>query len=209
MPGLTLANVGFLGSSVKKVEFIAAVGTSDSSTLSLTSLNANAGDIIIFASASDNTQVTAPTGFAFTQEYTTDDEPYAAWGYFTYTNESSLTGLLSASDTAHIAICFRDVVTVSNAASLATGSGQPNPPSITVATPAMILALGFLDDDIITATAPTNYTLAISQNAGLSFQGVTVMAAYREITTGSSEDPGAFSGGNDQGVAATIGLQAY
>jgi hypothetical protein len=88
-------------------------------------------------------------------------------------------------------------------------ANMPDSPSITTVTNnCMIVSIGYLDDDIVTATAPTNYTLARSANYGSTNAGGTVMAAYRLVTTAGAQNPGTFGGGGDDSwVAATIALR--
>jgi hypothetical protein len=114
------------------------------------------------------------------------------------------TGLTSNTTTTHLAIAFRgvdltqplDVNTPSIAFNSSTGS--PNPPPITTVTNgAMVVALGFLDDDRIaqSADAPSTYTFAAASQS--SSAGATVMAAYKELTIAGTDDPAIFITSSD------------
>lgn len=89
--------------------------------------------------------------------------------------------------------------------SLASGtSGTPNPPSITTSKAnSLVIALGALQNDNVTPTAPTGYT-----NTVFYSDWGTVMMASKIVATAGVEDPAAFSGGNDLWRAGTIALRA-
>ena len=173
--------------------------------------------MVIVASYRDDTDTVLPTGYTNGQNGAIATVRYR-WSYkfMPSTPDTSITGL-DATNVIHIAMVFRgvnttttfDVTTPAVASSGGSGTGMPNPPSITpVTNGVMIVALGYLDDDIITATAPTNYTLARTGNYGSSGAGGTVMCAYRRLATAAAEDPGVFGGGgSDDWVGATIGLR--
>jgi hypothetical protein len=80
----------------------------------------------------------------------------------------------------------------------ATGtSAAPDPPSVTPAAnePNLFYAIGAADDDDYTTVfSPTSYTGEANTRSGaLSATTSTVLAAYRYVTTGSAQDPGAFT----------------
>jgi hypothetical protein len=73
----------------------------------------------------------------------------------------------------------------------------------------MVVALAFLDDDLIsTPTAPSGYTLADFNIFGVGGLGGSVMAVYKEVATAGSEDPGTIvTSGDDWWWAATVALR--
>lgn len=171
------------------------------------------GDLVIVASASDNDTPSYPTGY--TQGQRGRSSVGYQWAYKFMGNpvDTTVSGLTNDSVTTHLAAAFRGVnsITPLDATSptvTSAGSGTPNPPAITTVTNnAVVVALGFLDDDNVasTAGAPTNYTFAAaSQGSGT---GATVMAAFRTRASAGSEDPGAFSGGTDDNIGATLALR--
>ena len=101
------------------------------------------------------------------------------------------------SEGAAMAFCFEGVTTPNDGSAEATGStGMPDPVSLTTWPSAGIfLAVGMLDDDLVTATAPTDFTLISTFSWGSSGSGGTIMAAYKEV--GASTSPDAFGGGGD------------
>jgi hypothetical protein len=79
----------------------------------------------------------------------------------------------------------------------ATGtSTAPNPPSVTPAANAKNLFIAVAasdDDDDSTAFAPTNYTGEGQGQSAATATACLIQVAYRYVTTGSAEDPGAFT----------------
>ena len=201
--------------SVGAVSAVTFIGSAQSTTGTITlPAGLQQNDLVIFASYRDDADTALATGYTNGQNGNTNTVRYR-WGYkfMPATPDTTVTGL-SATDVINIAIVFRGVntttpldVAVPGAASNTTG--MPNPPSITTTTNnAMVVAIGYLDDDIITATAPTNFTLARTANYGSAGAGGTVMAAYRVKTPAGAEDAGVFGGGgNDAWVASTIALR--
>ena len=81
-------------------------------------------------------------------------------------------------------------------------SGMPNPPSRTSSGNSnMIVATGHLDDDEVTMTAPSGYTLAasISTNASTrgGYTGSSTAIAFKFSTANVTENPGIFGGSGD------------
>jgi hypothetical protein len=100
------------------------------------------------------------------------------------------------------------------AATTASGaSGNPNPPSATTVTDgALVIAVGFLDDDDVASsvTAPTGYSNLLAADTGQSSTtvGCTVMIASLEKATAGAEDPGVFgTSGSDAWQAYTFALR--
>ena len=182
---------------------------------SITLNGIESGDLVLFFSAADsNNQSTPSTGWIAIPGLGTqpdnDNEPDSA-AFYKFSEGTSLTASgLNDNDTTAMLIAFRGVnsdqpFSVNSVESTAT-SGMPNPPSITtVDDECMIVAVGLLDDDQLTAPqAPSGYSLAISEYGN----SCTIMSAYKAQTSAGSENPGAFSGvGNDYYKAQTIALK--
>lgn len=167
-------------------------------------------DIVIIASMSDDVSQNLPsTSWINIQNGNTNSVQYRwSWKRMGATPDASATGLSSSS--VHIAFAFRNVATNNQfdviTPSIATNTiGMPDPPSITTVTNnAMVVVVGFLDDDAVTATAPSGFTLARSAN----YSNGTVMAAYRLKSPAGTEDAGAFGGsGTDSWVAGVLALK--
>jgi uncharacterized protein YlzI (FlbEa/FlbD family) len=196
---------------------ITLVGTATSTVANLTlPTGLQQNDIVIVASYRDDSTTTLPTGYTAGQQGTSNSVNYR-WAYkrMGATPDTTITGM-SGTSVIHIAMVFRGVDSTTaldvTSPTVATNTvGMPNPPSITTVTNnSMIVALGYLDDDVIASavTAPTNYTLARAEQYGSSGAGGTVMGAYRLTTTFGAQDPGVFGGGGDDSwVAATIALR--
>ncbi len=171
-------------------------------------------DLVIVASYRDDTTVALATGYTNGQQGLSNSVNYRwAYKFMPATPDTTITGL-DSTNVIHIAMVFRGVNTTTpldvTVPAVATNTaGMPNPPSITpVTNNSMIVAIGYLDDDIITATAPTNYTLARTANYGSAGAGGTVMGAYRRLVTAAAENPGTFGGGGDDAwVASTVALR--
>lgn len=191
-------NITFIGSS-----------QSTGTTITLpTGLQQN--DIVIIASMSDDVAQNLPnTSWINIQNGNTNSVQYR-WSYkrMGATPDTTATNLSSSS--VAIAFAFRGVATTGQfdvtTPAIATNTiGMPDPPSITTVTNnAMVVVVGFLDDDAVTATAPTNFTLARTANYGNG----TVMAAYRVKSPAGTEDAGVFGGGgSDSWVAGTLAFK--
>lgn len=84
------------------------------------------------------------------------------------------------------------------------GPSQPNPPSVSCAVDDLILAIGWTDDDIVTYTAQTGYTMVTAGSSGVSGSGCSTGSSVK-IATSTTEDPGPFNNsGSDSTQAATI-----
>lgn len=131
------------------------------------------------------------------------------------TPDSSASGLeTSGYSKGYIAFALRglDVSEIFDSVTPTTAngtSGMPDSPSITPTSDnSSILTVGWLDDDVITATAPTNYTLIASQSVNPGDGSyATLMVAIRNLIS-SAEDPGVFGGsGTDYWVAYSLVLK--
>ena len=194
---------------------ITFIGSAQSTTGTLTlPAGLQQNDLVIVASYRDDSTTTLATGYTAGQAGTSNSVNYRwARKFMPATPDTTITGLDSTA-VIHIAMVFRGVNTttpldVASPTVATDDRDMPNSPSITTVTNnCMIVTIGYLDDDIVTATAPTNYTLARSANYGSSNAGGTAMAAYRLVTTAGAQNPGTFGGGGDDSwVAATIALR--
>jgi hypothetical protein len=193
-------------------------GTSQEDTNSdLTLSGLQSGDLVLFFSASDNTNRRSPgddwtaiPGLGIQPD--NDNNPDSA-AFYIFSQGSSVVARFLYQRGVHVMIAFRGVDSSSpfnvNASESWAYVGMPNPPSITtVDDKCMIVAVGLLDDDDIASsvTAPSGYTLAVVEDTDSA--DCTVMTAYKVKTTAGTEDPGTFGGtGTDRYKAQTIALQ--
>jgi hypothetical protein len=194
---------------------ITFIGSAQSTTGTMTlPTGLQQNDLVIVATYRDDNTANLPTGYTAGQNGTSNNVNYR-WSYkrMGATPDTTVTGL-STSAAIHIAIVFRNVNTttaldVASPTRTTNTAGMPNPPSITTVTNnAMVVVIGYLDDDVITATAPTNFTLARTANYGSAGAGGTIMAAYRTKSPAGAEDAGTFGGGGtDSWVATTLALR--
>ena len=190
---------------------------SDSSSFTLSGLQP--GDLVLLFGAEDDEELETPTSESWTAipGLTTqpdNDRRPSSGAFYVFATGTSVTAnnLLDSDEAVYVMIAFRNVDAANpfdvNATEV-SGSGLPNPPSITpVTNNSMIVAVGFIDDDDVanTITPPTGYTTAVNMDslggandAGAS--GATIMTAYKLLATAAAEDPGAFiSSSNSAGV---------
>lgn len=172
------------------------------------------GDIGICIVSAD----TGDTGHDFTISGWTSlynsggDVPYAR--VFAKTMDGTETAVASTSgtgmaNTTGILQYFRNAIEPTSLSTASGASGMPNPPSVSsVLSSDWVIAIGHIDDDTFTATAPTNYTLIQTATIGSAGLACTTMSAYRNGVSGT-EDPGVFGGGGtDDWIAHTLILKA-
>jgi hypothetical protein len=184
-------------------------GASTSGTLTLPS-SLQEGDIVIVGVGSDSSTPALPSGWINISAQTSANQQqrtfYKVMGSVPDTSVA-ITGISTASTGFAVAVRGGDAPAISFLVSTGT-TGMPNPPNLTgVAANSIVFAMGFLDDDNITATAPSGYTLLRTQSS--SAVGQTVMLAYVEATSAGAYDPGVFGGGgDDEWVAITLAVPA-
>lgn len=195
---------------------ITLVGVTESSGTNITlPAGLQTNDIVIVASTSDTVQQTIPTGYTLGQSGATNN-PFYAWSYkiMGATPDTTAEGL--AGTAISIAFAFRNVDTtspfdVATPAVQSNATGMPDPPSITTVTArSMVVALGFLDDDLVAAsvTPPGSFTLIDAAEYGTAGNGATIMAAYLLQNNAGTTNPGLFGGtGDDTGYGATFALR--
>lgn len=191
-----------------------------------------ANDIVLVASVSDGGTMNQPTGYTILDQSALGDSPAYCLSYRRIiAGDTQILGLSTQGEivngpaagqpagVAHVAMTFSGATltgnpTVTNATPTATGTGNPNPPSIDANTVNFTsVAFGFLNN--ISAAAvnpPTNYTTIINQPVGSDSGGTTqasLMSAYRLLTASGTEDPGTFDagGGTNNFAAITVGLR--
>ena len=204
----------------------------DFSTLTLPAVQPN--DLIIVASVSDGGGLLTPTGYTVVPgvpSQTGSDSPSYQISYkITNGTDTQVTGLSPSGNVdgdgggsagvAHVASVYRGVsLTTPPAGTPANGNGNPDPPQINgVSSGDGVVVFGFLDDISITdanITAPTTpipgYTKTVTRAVGTDNNGdneATVMSAFKLLTTGGNENPGAFSvNGNDGRTNSAISIR--
>ena len=188
-------------------------GTSDSDNSSSFELNGlQSGDLVLYFSAEDSADVNTPTDASWTaipglttQPENDNDPNSAAFYVFATGTNVKAGGLNTDNEHVRVMIAFRNVNSANPFDVDATensGSGLPDPPSITPVTDnSMIVAVGLLDDHDIanSISPPTGYTTAVNMDSqgGANDNGVggaTIMTAYKLLATAAAEDPNGFTG---------------
>ena len=193
------------------------------------------GDFILVASVSDGSNgvnLPFPSGYTQITSSNTGGPSYTlSYKYATVAGAELISGLASSgfiddgagngepAGIVHTVISFRNVVNAANRyiLSTATGTGNPNPPSVTGFNidGYRSVAFGFLDNVSRTPTAgtPNNYTSILNATVGTDPDGdneASIMIASRSsLTAGTNEDPGSFTitGTNQPWVAVTLALR--
>jgi len=125
----------------------------------------------------------------------------------TFTASNSAFSLTDA--TVLIAVIMRGAKIIDRATA-GGDPGMPNPPALYMKAGDISLIVGHLDDDAITMTAPSGYTLidAVNANYASLTNACSMGVAYKVITTDGVEDPGVFGGGGtDTWVATTLRIR--
>jgi len=217
-------NGGFIGTttsyqlaqaaSTQTITYVGSASSDNSTTIDLTGISMQPGDVVVVISGEDSGAPATATGYTSLAAISSTGDVNVMGKIMPDPVDTSVTGLTAASDCGHLAVVFRGVdqttpfdTTVATATSTA---GDPNPAAITTVTNgAMVVALAFLDDDLIsTPTPPSGYTLADFHTFGVSGTGGSVMVVYKEVATAGSEDPGTIvTSGDDWWWAATGALR--
>ncbi len=196
--------------------------SNDSNSFTLSGLQS--GDLVLFFGAEDGEDLETPTSESWTAipGLTTqpdNDRRPSSGAFYVFATGTSVTAnnLLDSDEAVYVMIAFRNVDAANpfdvNATEV-SGSGLPNPPSITpVTNNSMIVAVGFIDDEDIanTISPPTGYTTAVNMDSqggandpGLG--GATIMTAYKLLATAASEDPDIFTSSNPSGGGTNKGI---
>jgi len=202
-------------------------GSNSSNSASFTLSGLQPGDFVLYFGAEDSANLNTPTGENWTAipglgtQPDNDSNPDSA-AFYVFAAGTSVTasGLATGNEYVHVMIAFRNVDFVNpfdvDATQNSSGSGKPNPPSITPVTDnSMIVAVGLLDDNDVGAATnpPTGYTTALNMDSqggtnDTGIGGATIMTAYKLLTTAAAENPGAFTGsGSDVNKGISIALR--
>ena len=210
------SSASFVGSYTREISESDALHYIDSSTpIDVTTAGVQVGDLVVIAISSDfalsadatftgmtltnlagTTQTDAPgriLQYGFWQSG--DSNPYVS----SYTN--------GGRPAAVVAAVFRNTNTSILNSGVSSGSfGMPDPPSLaSVAGTKIIIASGHLDDDDVTMTAGSGYTLAGSNFAISGANACSTGIQYKITSTSTTENPPVFGGGgNDQNVAFSL-----
>ena len=195
------------------INYIGSASSSNSSIINLTSIAMQPDDIVVIISGQDTGAPALASGYTSIDVTSSDGDIRYMYKIMPNPVDSSATGLTNASDCGHLAMVFRGVDTSNpiNEFETATSStnSDPDSPSITsTVNGAMIISMGFLDDDLIsTPTPPSGFTLGSFNTFGSSGSGGSVMGAYFSQTTAGSINPGVWNtSGSDWWGAITIAL---
>lgn len=189
-------------------------GSSTTGTLDLPS-SLQQGDLVIVVVGSDGSAPALPSGWTnLDAQASGNGNAFQRTFYkvMTATPDTTvaLSGLSTASTASVIALRGYSGTPSITTALGATGSGSPDAPSVTTTlNNSMVIAVGVLDDDGVTAvTAPTGYTNLSWINSSITTAGsdMTTMLATKVVATAGAENPDAFTttNGSDDWVAHSI-----
>lgn len=210
------SSASFVGSYTRQINGTSVLGEINSgSPIDLTTAGVQVGDLVVIAITSDQQMTANPTftGMTLTNLAGTIDQQspgrvlqYGFWqsgdsnpyvSSYIYTGRPGVV----------LAAIFRNTNTSLLNSAAATGTaGMPNPPSLSsVAGTKLIVATGHLDDDFVSSSAGSGYTLAAMQAASSGATACSGAIQYKITSTSTTEDPPAFGGtGSDQWWAATL-----
>ena len=195
-----------------EITYIGGTTSSDSSTITLPA-GLQQHDIVFIFEARDTSTLTTPTGYT-SISLTGTSNPSTSLAYkIMGATPDTTAAVTNSSDTCSLAVAFRGVDTTTPldvTPTTSTGiSGVPNSPSITPTNNnCMIVAFGALDDDVVTATGLTGYTLGPVINNGTAGTTTSIMSGYLLQETAAAEDPPAFTAsGDDRWEAYTVALR--
>ena len=187
-------------------------GTDDSGDFTITPLPAgiSSGDIgvlIIGSATNESSLITTPT-FTELAHNANSGSAHALVRTMDGTEtQVAITSGSNLSGTTYIFAVFRGCDEPSTLSTATGASGMPNPGTSPTGVAAdWIIATGYLDDDDVTPTVQTNYTLIDALGHTFIGAGSSSMMSYRTGVAGT-DDPGVFGGGGtDEWVAYTIRL---
>jgi hypothetical protein len=167
--------------------------STNSVNVDLSGLDIRSGDLGIFICGFHSGSTNTPSGW--TADYAGSRVESAHITFSGGETTTTVTGV-SMDDGAAMVFVYRGFVFTSTLHSVNT-TGMPNPPSQSVSFGDKVFIAGFLDDDILIMTAPSEYSLILADNVGVQETGASYAAADRDITSTGTEDPAAFGGGGD------------
>lgn len=104
-----------------------------------------------------------------------------------------------------VAAVFRGVNSYLSCDSASTSTGMPDPPSLTQSGTKLWVAVGHMDDDEVTMTAQTNFTMAGADSGSFSTSASSTGISYWITDAQTTVDPDTFGGGfSDNTMARTI-----
>lgn len=170
-----------------------------------------AGDLIVIACSSQYTMTNTPTVSGFSNGYTNlgqisgNPGNWLVYGFRSASdgNYISFNGSPSGYAISAVMAVFRGVTSLKNSNYRFKSSGMPDAATLSgVSGTKLFVLTGHLDDDAVTMTAPSGYTMAgatyFSSGSYRSSTGI----AYKISTNTGNENVGAFGGGgNDQNAA--------
>lgn len=177
------------------------------------------GDLIICIRANDLTDAGWNTPTNYTQLVANTAGCYYQIAYNLLAAAEDTIDIDNASTavkSAIILLAFRgvDQATPIDAVCAAQGSGtgsDPDPPSVTTVTNgAIVVAVGFMDDDNITScSGPSGYSNTIFKAAGDAVDSsCSNMAATKKVTSAGAEDPAVFAtDGDDAWLSYTLAVR--
>lgn len=210
------SGASFVGSYTRQINGTSVLGAITSSNpIDLTSNGVQVGDLVVIAITSDNRMTANPTftGMTLTNlaGTITQTAPGRVLQYgFWQSGDSNpyvSSYIYTGSPGVVLAAIFRNTNTSLLNSATATGTaGMPNPPSLSsVAGTKLIVATGHLDDDYVSSSAGSGYTLATMQAASSGASACSGAIQYKITSTSTTENPPAFGGtGSDSWWAATL-----
>lgn len=199
---------------------------SSSEALNLTGAGVQVGDLVVLAVTADASDHQIAFGsisvvgmsmthlFESGNNLPSSDVFYGFWASGNsniYFSESGFQRTNCFRAGSYVAAIFRNTNTsILNSASGSASSGMPNPPQLAaVSGTKLIVATAHLDDDEVTMTAPSGYTLAASAKTTPStddgITGSSTAIAYKITSSSVTENPGIFGGGGaDDNDAYTL-----
>lgn len=198
------AGIQFIGHATASDD---AGGNINSLVFDISGISIQNGDLIFILTNGDSGDPLTVSGATTVLLATSGSNTYI--GYDTLNgSETSITATgTGISDATGIVAVFRNCA-VENTVTASNGGGMPDPPPVgsSVFSEGWVIAFGGLDDDPITATAQSGYTLIASVSVGSSGAATTSMMSYTNQAS-FGDNPGAFGGsGNDAWWAASISL---
>ena len=178
-------------------------------SIGLMSPSVQVGDLVVVNCTSQYIITHQPTvsGMTMTNIATQSGNPgnFLAYGFRQSGDGNYIS--FSGSPTGY-AICgvmavFRNVTTLKNYNAQFRSTGMPNPATLSGVSGTKLFVLsGHLDDDAVTMTAPSGYTMAGARYFSSGIYQSSAGIAYKISTNNANENAGAFGGGgNDQNVA--------
>jgi len=218
-------NGGFIGTTTsyqlaqagitQTITYVGSASSDNSTTIDLTGISMQPGDIVLVISGDDSGTPGTATGYTSLASISSTGDVNVMYKIMPDPVDTSVTGLTAGgSDSGHLAVVFRGVdqtTPIDATTTTATNTaGDPDPGAVTTATDgAMVVAFAFLDDDLIsTPTAPSGYTLADFNTFGSSGAGGSVMAVYKIEASAGPENPGTIvTNGDDWWWTLTVPLR--